>query len=328
MKFFQKIRKHDGTRELRCLGLLLFRYKRHLSAYQEAYARRFEGLTPQEERLILEHQFEAMAGYPLNLDNPRSFNEKIQWLKLYYRHPLMTLCSDKVAVRDYIKDKIGAERLVPIVGTYERVEDIPWESLPERFVAKVNWGSGQNIIVKDKAKLDITQARAKLEKWMRPESNHYYNNLEWCYKDISPKIIIEEYIENFDNLKDYKFFCFGGKARLLLVCSDRETEFHLDFYDMENNLEFLPITYGEKNSGRPLEVPRSYQQMIQDAERLAQPFPFVRVDFYETLEGKPLIGELTFYSANGTNPISPREWDYKFGDMIELPEHDEYTNRQ
>ena len=158
----KKVKEANGKRKIYLFGHKIFTYKRKQtkSRYDEIYAKRFEGLSEKEARSILEVQFERCTGKKLDLDNPKSFNEKIQWLKLYYRNPLMTKCADKIGVRDYIREKIGEEYLVPIIGIYKTPDEIDFETLPNRFVMKVNWGSGQNIIVTDKSKLDVKKAKA------------------------------------------------------------------------------------------------------------------------------------------------------------------------
>ncbi len=286
--------------------------------YKRFYKKRFKGLTKEEARYILETQFYRSLGYKLNLDNPQTFNEKIQWYKLNYRDPLMVKCADKVGVREYVKEKIGEQYLVPIIGVYDSVDDIDFENLPNKFVAKVNWGSGQNIIVTDKSKLDIAEAKVKLKNWMQPKNNHYYRFLEWVYKDIAPKIIIEEFIESTEDLIDYKFYCFNGKVKYLLVCGNRNTDKYFDFYD--ENLNFLPFTNGARNSGKPIVIPKEFEKMKSSAKILSEGFPHVRVDFYESPEGQPLLGEMTFYTGNGLDPFDPIEWDYKLGEKLDLKE--------
>jgi len=186
-------------------------------------------------------QFFETAGYWPNLRNPRTFDEKIQWLKLQYRDNLITTCADKYRVREYVRSTIGEEYLIPLLGAYDRVEDIDFGSLPEKFVLKTNHASGQNIVCKEKSSLDWEEAKRKLSGWMRPESNHYHYSCEWSYKDIRPKIVCEEYIEQENGeLPDYKFFCFNGKVRLVYVCSDRLSgSLKVDYYDPEwNRLPF------------------------------------------------------------------------------------------
>ena len=183
---------------------------------------------------IIKKQFKEALGYELNLENPKTFNEKIQWLKLYYHNPLITKCADKFKVRDYIKEKIGEEYLIPLIGVWDKVEDIDFASLPEQFVLKVNWGSGMNIIVKDKSKLDIEDTKKKLKKWINPFSNHYYYSFEYSYKHIEPKIICEKYIEQVDgDLFDYKLTCFNSKVIYIEVHAFRYTENHTGAFSIQ-----------------------------------------------------------------------------------------------
>ena len=315
MKIFEK-KKEDNRRTFYIFGKKVLSYKKKQSKYDKIYAKRFKGLTRQEERYILEVQFERMAGYKLNLDNPQTFNEKIQWLKHNYRDPLMTKCADKVRVREYIKEKIGEDYLIPCLGVYNSPEEIDFDKLPDRFVLKVNWGSGQNIIVKDKSKLNTEEVKEKLKNWMKPESNHYFNFLEWVYKDIEPKIITEKYIEQMDgNLIDYKFFCNCGKPVFLFLGIDRFIDTKFNFYDLNWNL--LPVKNHYKNCTREIPKPKNFEKMLQISEKLSVDFPFVRVDLFE-IENKIYFGELTFYHFNGTEPFEPFKWDYKFGELIEL----------
>lgn len=320
MKIISKIKHKNGKRQIYLFGkkILSYRRKKKVTKYDEIYARRFEGLTQEEIRYCLEVQFERMCGYKLNLDNPQTFNEKIQWLKLYYRNPLMTKCADKVGVREYIKEKIGEEYLVPIVGIYNSPDEIDFDTLPNKFVMKVNWGSGQNIIVTDKSKLDIKEAKEKLSNWMKPENNHYYDFFEWCYKDIEPKIIIEQFLEQIGgDLYDYKLYSFNREVQFMLIVSNRFNNKHYDFYD--KNYNKLDFTWTSKPSPNGIQKNYNIDKMISLAKKLSNDFLFVRVDFFDTGE-KLYIGELTFYPGNGTDSFEPSEWDYKFGNMINLKE--------
>lgn len=284
--------------------------------YYLIYWNRFKGLTREQEKYILKKQFKWATGYKLNLDNPKSFNEKIQWLKLNYKNPLLTKCADKYAVREYVKEKIGEEYLIPLLGVWDSPDDIDFDALPNQFVLKVNWGSGQNIIVKDKSKLNIEEAKEKLRKWVKKESNHYYDFLEWAYKDIQPKITCEKYIEQMDGkLIDYKFFCNWGEPKFLFLGIDRYIDTKFNFYDLDWNL--LPVKNHYKVSTTPIPKPKNYDKMLELSKKLSADFPFVRVDLFE-IDEKIYFGELTFYHFNGTEPFEPVKWDYKFGDMIDI----------
>lgn len=320
MKIFSKKHFPNGRRHIYFMGVKIFSYQKHLTGFDAVYAKRFEGLTDKEIKYCLQELFQRFAGYKLNLDNPQTFNEKLQWLKLYHhRHPnpLMTKCADKVGVRDYIAEKIGAEYLVPCLGVWDNPDDIDFDKLPDRFVLKVNWGSGQNIIVKDKSKLDIADAREKLRQWMKPESNHYFAFFEWCYKDIKPKIIAEEYIEQMDgNLLDYKFFCFSGKPMYCQIDVDRFTNHTRCFYNMEYIKQPFTILYplykGEVSK------PGCFPAMKKIAGILSEAFPHVRVDLF--VIGKQIyVGEMTFFHEAGHGQFIPDEYNKKLGDLLVLP---------
>lgn len=266
----------------------------------------------------IKKQFRECVGYELNLKRPRSFNEKMQWLKLYYQHPLLTRCADKAAVRGYVAETIGAEYLVPGLGIYQHPEDIDFDRLPDKFVLKTNHGYRQNIICRSKDTLDRHLALEQLRAWIRPEANLYFQTYEWCYRDIPPRIVCETLLEVEDggDLKDYKVMCFNGKPELLFVCSDRWTELKVDFFDLDWNR--LPFTRSHPLSSTPLEKPATFHQMVDLAAKLAAPFPFVRVDFYE-VQGRALFGEMTFYPGSGMERFDPVEWDYKLGALLTLP---------
>ena len=283
------------------------------------YAKRMHGLTDAKIRYLLEHQFKATMGYPPNLDNPRTLNEKIQWLKLNYRNPLLTKCADKVRVRDYIRDTIGEKYLVPIVGVYDSPDEIPFQNLPDKFVMKVNWGSGQNIICKNKNSLDVADVKRKLDRWMQPISNHYYNFFEWCYKDIPPKILVEEYMEDLDgDLPDFKFFCYNGRVENMFIAKGRNLGDHtLSFTFFDRDFNRLPLKQHYPTFDGKIEKPDNWDEMITLAEKLAKPFLFARIDFY--IVGNSIkFGEITFNHFSGAVPFNPPEWDKKFGALINL----------
>lgn len=288
------------------------------SKLEKLLARKYDpNLSLDDKKYIIEHQFEQAVGYKPNIDNPRSFNEKMQWLKLYNEDPLLTKCADKYLVREYVKEKIGEEYLIPLLGVWDSPDDIDFDKLPNQFVLKVNWGSGQNIIVKDKAKLDIEETKTKLREWLSPHSNHYYYSFEWSYKNIKPKIIAEQFIQQLNNdLYDYKFFSYRGKVKNLFVVSDRFNKKYFDFYDTDWNK--LPFERVYHNSPNGIIKPQNLDRMISLAETLSKDFPFARVDFYD-LENKIYFGEITFYPGNGMEAFEPVEWDYKLGEMLTLP---------
>ncbi len=291
------------------LGFKILSYRRNLK----------KNLTEKQSIAILKKQFRDMAGYELNIDNPKTFNEKIQWLKLYYKNPLLTKCSDKVEVRQYVESKIGKKHLVPILGAYNSADEIDFDKLPNKFVLKVNWGSGQNIICTDKSKLNVNEAKEKLNKWMNIENNHYFNFLEWCYKNIKPKIIAEEFIESDEDLKDYKFMCYNGDPKNMFIVQNRNDSKKMTINFFDKDFTPLPFTRHYNSSKDNIEKPAKWDEMINLAKILSKPFPFVRVDFYIN-KGEINLGELTFYPGNGTERFNPIEWDLKLGNYLTLPE--------
>ena len=260
--------------------------------------------------------FREKVGYEPDFDNPRSMNEKIFWMKLNYHNPLVTTCCDKYAVKGYVDERLGEGHTIPTLISWDKAEDIDLSKLPERYALKVNWASGYNIIVKDEAP-DEAKVKEQVAQWMLPQSNSYYQAFNWGYKNMKPVVYAEAYMEQQEGqLYDYKFFCCNGKAKFWFIATERYGEKRLthDFYDMDFN--HLDFEYGGRaHADQPLEKPRFYEEMVAAAEKLAEPFPFVRVDFYET-EDNYYVGEMTFYPGGGILPFTPVEWDYKLGEYI------------
>lgn len=277
-----------------------------------------EELTDDKIRQIAVTIFEEKLGYTPDLDNPKSFNEKIFWMKLNYHNQLVTKCCDKFAVKDYVTEKLGSEYIVPNISVWNSPDDIDFSHLPKKFVLKVNWSSGYNVIVKDKSKLNINETMEKIRYWMLPQQNSYYQAFNWGYKNMKPVVYAEEYIEQLDGqLYDYKFYCCNGKVKFLFIATDRHKDGKLTYTFFDPEFNRLPFTYGGRKNAEELKKPKFFDEMIRCAEILSQPFPFVRVDFYET-NNKIIVGEMTFYSGGGILPFNPQEWDYKLGEYIEL----------
>ena len=278
-------------------------------------------LTEKKKEEILKDVFLRRLGYELDLENPKTYNEKIMWYKLYYQDSLITKCADKYRVKEYVKEILGDGYTVPTIAKWDKPEDINFDELPQQFVLKVNWSSGYNIIVQDKSKINIEKIRKQLCSWIQPDRNSYYQFFNWGYKYMKPVIYAENYIEQLNGqLYDYKFLVFNGKVKSLLICTDRSKDIAVtyDFFDRDFN--HLPFTSGGGRHASPLpEKPYNYERMIQLAEKLAEPFPLVRVDFYE-INKKIYIGEMTFYPGGGLLAVTPREWDYKMGEWIHLPD--------
>lgn len=267
----------------------------------------------------LKIKFHLKMGKKLNLENPQTFNEKLQWLKLYNRKDEYTMMADKYAVRDYIADKIGEEYLIPLLGVWDSANDIDFDALPKQFVLKCTHNSGKGMcICKDKSKLDIDKVRKELNDGLKEE--YFYSGREWCYKNIKPRIVAEKYMEDESGeLKDYKFMCFNGKAKCCFVCSERFSEdgLRITIYDNEwNKMPFCRVKTPPTTT--PLVKPKNYEAMIELAEVLAQNIPFSRIDFYE-INNKIYFGEITFFPNSGMTGFYPEEWDYTLGSWIELP---------
>ncbi|MBQ9841125.1 MAG: hypothetical protein IJO78_05970 [Erysipelotrichaceae bacterium] len=289
----------------------------HKSRRMRHYAMR-DRLSLENCEKLLVKEISPHVGYTMDLKNPRTFNEKINWLKLHYHDPRVTVCADKFAVKDYAKELIGEKYIVPTIGSWNCVDEIDFESLPNQFVLKVNWSSGFNIIVKDKSSLDLKDVKLKLSSWMKESANSYYDTFNWGYKHMKPVIFAEEYIEQCDGqVYDYKFYFSKGEFIYMFIATDRADGLTYTFFD--ENLELLPFTYGKKPNASPIPaMPSGVQQMIALAKVLASDFPFVRVDFYETDRGKIYLGEMTFYSGGGTLKFTPQEWDLRLGRKIHI----------
>jgi hypothetical protein len=319
MKFFSKTKKQN----MRSISIMNFEFSYIVRTRGEKNFKMFQNneMTLGKMRSIVAKRFKKGVGYKPDLENPRSFNEKIQWLKFNYRNPLLTTCADKFKVKEYITSKIGSEYVVPNLACWNSAKDVDFDNLPEKFVLKVNWSSGYNIIVNDKSKLDIEDAITKINYWMLPFNNCYYYYFNWAYKNMPPVIYAEKYIEQ-DNgqLYDYKFHCFNGEPRFILVVSNRLVEgkeTNKTFYDTDWNA--LPVRRDRDPfpDDTSMEKPRNFEKMLEISRILSKDFPFVRVDFYD-LDDKVYIGEMTFYCGGGFEPFHPRDWDYKFGEMLDI----------
>ena len=250
-----------------------------------------------------------------NLNNPKTYNEKLNWLKLHDRNPLYIKLVDKFEVKDYVSNKIGSEYIIPTLGVWEKFDDIDFDSLPNQFVLKCTHDSEGLVIVKDKGKLDKQAAKEKIEAALKV--NFFYIGREWPYKNVQPRIIAEQYMEDHvdGELRDYKFFCFNGTPKAMFIASDRSKDAtKFDYYDLDFN--HLNLKQHYPNAGE-VRKPVTFEKMKELAEVLSKGFPHVRVDFYE-VDGKCYFGELTFYHFSGFMPFQPSEWDAVFGDWIKI----------
>lgn len=268
--------------------------------------------------LYLKLVYRCWMGKTLNLENPKTFSEKLQWLKLYNRKQEYSIMADKYAARKYISDIIGEEYLVPLIGVWNDPDEINIDSLPRQFVLKCNHNSEKGLcICKDKSKLNFNKVRRELRKGIRED--YYQGGREWQYKNISRKIICEKYLEDGtgDVLQDFKLFCFNGEPKLMYVSREASNNPETDFFDMEFNR--IPMQMKDPNSNRKIEKPVNFDLMKEISRKLAENIPFLRVDFYEINE-KLYVGELTFFHNSGFVSISPEEYNTILGDYIVLPE--------
>ena len=270
------------------------------------------------DKLFVSMQYLETYGRFPDLKNPRTFDEKLQCYKLYYRNPLMAVYSDKYKVREYVASQGFGGILNELIGVYATADAINPATLPNSFVLKATHGSAMNIICKDKARLNWIETRAQLTQWLQMD----YSRLgrEWAYANIPPRLICEKYLENSEQheLIDYKFYCFSGQPELMFVCTGRYNPEGVRYnaYDMQWNL--LPLRKGRESSRLTIEKPDTWGQMVEIARALSQGFPFMRVDLY-SIEGKVYFGELTFYPDNGKCPFTPDEYNYIYGDLLVLP---------
>ena len=277
-----------------------------------------------DDKLYLSLRHYLAFGKKMNWENPQTFNEKMQWLKLYDRRPEYTIMVDKVKAKDYVASIIGEEYIIPTIGVWDSADDIDFENLPNRFVIKCNHNSGTGMyICKDKSKMNADMVRAGLRRGLK--ENYFLNNREWPYKDVPRKIIAEQFMEDYKTgeLRDYKFFCFDGVVRGLFIATGRSKGDHFvcfDFFDA--NFNHLPVKHGHPNAKVMPEKSATFEEMKRIASILSKGIPSVRIDLYE-INGKVYFGEITFTHWGGFMKFDPPEWDAKFGEWINLPkDHD------
>lgn len=269
------------------------------------------------DKLFLKVNYRLNMGYWMDFNNPKTYNEKLQWLKLNDVHPEYTKMVDKVEAKKYVASVVGDKYIIPTLGVWNSVDEIDWEAFPKQFVLKSTSDSGGVVVCKDKSKLDIEAAKKKLRGLGRRD--YSLISKEYPYKNVPHRFIAEEYMEDEsgDELKDYKIFCFDGQAKFLFVATGRQkNDCRFDFYDTEFN--HLPVLNGHANADVWPVKPENFEEMLEVASKLSKGIPHVRVDLYN-IKGKIYFGELTFFHWSGMVPFEPVEWDAKFGDYIKLP---------
>ncbi len=267
----------------------------------------------------LQKKFLYLIGHNLDIDYPKSYNEKLQWIKLYDRKPIYTKMVDKFEAKKIVEEKIGAEYVIPTLGVWEKFDEIDFEKLPKRFVLKCTHDSGGVIVVDDKNKIDWMKIKEQFERKL--SKNFYFYGREWPYRNVKPRIIAEKRLEMSSNndsdiVNDYKVYTFNGKARICMINTERGIHTTADYFD--KNFNKLDFSWGYPHSMRKIERPQNYDLMFQLAEKLAENTLELRVDFYE-VSGQLFFGEMTFFDGSGFDKIEPFEWDLKLGDWIELP---------
>jgi len=263
--------------------------------------------------IFLRIKYRLIMGKPLDLKKPKTFNEKLQWLKLYDRKPEYTKLVDKYEVRKYIAETIGEQYLIPLLGVYDSFDDIDFDTLPNQFVLKPNHTSGNVFICKDKLKIDFNKLRKKVNKWLKRE--YYWLHREWPYKNVKPRIICEKFLE--DNITDYKFMCFHGEPKLIQIHRNRgRKDQTLDFYDV--NWNKTEIRRDKPTSQEFIPKPKNLDEMLSIARILSKDEIHVRIDLYE-VEGKVYFSEKTFFSASGFSKFAKEEYDELIGRWIKLP---------
>ena len=291
-------------------------YLKNPSSFFESLVIKFNFLFP--DKLYLKILFRLKMGYRLNLKNPRTFNEKLQWLKLYDKKPEYTTMVDKYDAKKYVANIIGEEYIIPTIGVWDKFEDINFDNLPNQFVLKTTHGGGGSgvVICKDKTKFNIDDCKKRINSSMK--HNIYKSLREWPYKNIKPRIIAEEYIgTGVDYINDYKLFCFNGEPKAILIANGRfvEPKTYFDYFDMDFN--HFPFRQGGPNYHSKIEIPPLFEEMKDIARKLSKGLAHVRIDLYE-FKGKLKFGEITFFDSSGFEKFEPEEWATIFGDWIQL----------
>ena len=272
------------------------------------------------DKAYIKLMFRLAFNKKLNLESPKMYSEKLQWLKLYDRRDEYSTLVDKYEVKKYVADIVGENCIIPTLGVWTSFDEIDFEKLPNQFVLKCTHDSGGIVICKDKSKLNMEEAKQKIDKSLK--TNYYKHGREWPYKNVKPRVIAEKYMEDSQTgeLRDYKFFAFNGDVKAVFIASDRysDEETKFDFFDCDFN--HLPFTNGHPNAHNTPKKPKCFEEMKELASKLSVNIPHIRVDFYE-VDGKVYFGEMTFFHWSGMKPFEPEEWDYKFGSWITLPNY-------
>ena len=295
-------------------GVLKYCFDKHYRFQYDALKGKYNNLDDKE---YLKRLYFAKMHKPLDLDTPRTFNEKINWLKLYDRKDLYTQMVDKYGVKKYVTDLLGAKYVAPLLGVWDSFSEIDIDSLPDRFVLKTTHGCGGMLICRDKSKCDFTRAGKELEIALR--RNYYFTVREWPYKNVVPRIIAEEYLDDpmQEVLNVYKVFNFNGEPKIIqAIQGDKTKNESIDYFDVDWNL--LELRQNYPNSSLHLQRPEQLEKMLELSRKCSKGHPFLRTDWY-IVRGEIVFSEFTFYSDAGMEAFHPEKWDRILGDWIELP---------
>lgn len=283
-----------------------------------ALLKRFGSWLP--DKLYLKWIVRLECGHNLVLENPKRFNDKLQWLKLYYRNPLWTQMVDKYLVKELVSARLGSEYVAPVLGVWCRAEDIEWDKLPAQFVLKTNHDSGNNgvFICRDKEKIDKAKWTRLINRSLHTDTS--IPGREWPYRDVKRCVFAEQYLEDTTGeLRDYKFFCFDGLVKYLFIATERQSGGEVMFNYFDADFNALNLIQRHPMSDKKIDQPVMFEQMKRLAEKLSQGLPEVRVDLYE-VDGQIYFGEYTFFHHGGIAPFYPDEWDFIWGEKLKLPE--------
>jgi hypothetical protein len=286
--------------------------RRLISMSVKSIAKRVSHIIP--DTLYLRMKYRMRTGKRLHLSNPSTYSEKLQWMKVYDRKPLYTTVVDKYEVKKFVAEKLGEEYVVPLIGVWDHVDDIPFDELPNQFVLKCTHDSGGLQICKDKATFDFEAAKKKIREVLK--TDYYWASREWPYKNVKPRVIAEQYLEDAatGETRDYKFFTFQGEPKVMYIATGRGCgATYADFFDMDFN--HLELDIDHVNAPEAPLKPVCFEEMKKAAAVLAQGFPQVRVDFYE-INGKVYFGEMTFFHCGGFINFTPDHWNKTFGDWM------------
>ena len=320
------LRDADGTRVIYFYGLEFhLRDNDDVNFFNEIFwrldvQRQVKNLSPESYPAVLGRIFQERRGRPLDLDNPKTFTEKIQWLKIFDATPIKSRLADKYLVRNWVAEKIGEQYLIPLLGVWDDFDDIDFDALPDQFVLKCNHGCGMNIIVRDKKNFDVERAREKINAWLAVDWGAQ-RHLELHYTRINRKIIAEKFMTDGDapDLTDYKFGCFNGKVPYCKATTERSAKIRCDYFDMNwQHMNFERNDYPNNDHPERIPRPKNFELMKKLAATLSEGFAFVRVDFYE-IGGRVYFGEMTFTPAAGSMSYKSEETDEFLGSLLKLP---------